>query len=301
MTNWLSSTDYDPARDRPGRPGRPGAEVTRREQSGQMAGTPRPGGRSAGELRIDAATDRADRRAVVTESVSTVDEAPAPAVDAVRYLIASLQQHEKDTELPSRLGFTSAIAGEGVTFICQTVAAVMAHDLRERVCVIDLNWGDAPEAQKGRRGGKKGQRQGKDNQPDPPAGLADALRRQMTLRDIILETDDPRLTIVSAGAATAAEGQVFARSNELSQIINVLERHNDRLILDLPPLLTSSAAIPLARLADAVGLVVRHGVTSDTQVRTALDRLGGVPTLGVVLNRASSKIPRSLQRRLSSW
>lgn len=120
-------------------------------------------------------------------------------------------------------------------------------------------------------------------------------------RDIILETDDPRLTVVSAGLATAEEGQVFARSERLSQIIDALERHNDRLILDLPPVLVSSATIPLARLSGAVGLVVRQGVTTEGQVRSTLDRLGQTPSAGVVLNRASSKIPRPLLRRLSTW
>ena len=199
--------------------------------------------------------------------------------------------------MPARLGFTAALSGEGVTYVSQTVAAVIAHDFRERVCVIDLNWGQAAGDESGRRRGSR--RNGA--QPDVPPGLADALRRQVSLRDIILETDDPRLTIVSAGAATAAEGQVFARSEELAQIIKVLERHNDRLILDLPPVLVSPAAIPLARLADAVALVVRHGVTTEAQVRTAVDRLGQIPSAGVVLNRTSSKIPRPLLRRLSNW
>jgi Mrp family chromosome partitioning ATPase len=65
--------------------------------------------------------------------------------------------------------------------------------------------------------------------------------------------------------------------------------------------LASSAAIPLARLADAVALVVRQGVTTDAQVRTTLERLGQIPSAGVVLNMASSKIPRRLLHRLSNW
>ena len=117
----------------------------------------------------------------------------------------------------------------------------------------------------------------------------------------MLQSDDPRLTTVTAGSATAAEGQVFAQSNELARLITVLERHNDRLVFDLPPVLSSSATIPLARQVDAIGLVVRQGVTSDVQVRQAMERLAPVPSLGVVLNRASTRIPRSIQRRLASW
>ena len=94
---------------------------------------------------------------------------------------------------------------------------------------------------------------------------------------------------------------MFARSERLAQVLTVLERHTDHLILDLPPVLVSSAAIPLARQAGSVALVVRQGVTTDAQVRAALDHLSPIPSAGIVLNRASSRIPRPLLRRLASW
>jgi Mrp family chromosome partitioning ATPase len=231
-------------------------------------------------------------------TVRSLDGSPSEAVDAVRYLIASL--HRDDQAMPARLGFTSALAGEGVTFISQTVAAVMAHDSRQRVCLVDLNWGPS-ESQNGRRKGKRSRKRGREERPEPVAGLADVLRRTATLREVMVETDDPSLTLVPAGAATPAEGQVFARSERLAQVLTVLERHTDHLILDLPPVLASSAAIPLARQAGSVALVVRQGVTTDAQVRAALDHLSPIPSAGIVLNRASSRIPRPILRRLTSW
>jgi Mrp family chromosome partitioning ATPase len=241
---------------------------------------------------------------VVTDTVAVLDGVPPSVVEAVRFLVASLQQREDQESLPKRLGFTSAIAGEGVTYIARTVAAVMAHDLRERVCFIDLNFassggGEEPKGRKGRK--KKGDGDALPATASTEPGLSDALRRSASLREILQSTDDPRLTVVAAGEATVAEAQVFAQSDELGHIIDVLERHNDRLVFDLPPVLASSATIPLARQTDAIGLIVRAGVTSDTQVRLALERLSPIPSLGVVLNRASSKMPVKLQRRLSNW
>jgi Mrp family chromosome partitioning ATPase len=229
--------------------------------------------------------------------VRSLDGAPSEAVDAVRYLIASL--HRDDQAPPARLGFTSALAGEGVTFVSQTVAAVMAHDSRQRVCLVDLNWGAA--SPNGGRKGKRKRKGGGEERSDAVPGLADVLRRTASLREVMVETDDPSLTLVPAGAATPAEGQVFARSERLAQVLTVLERHTDHLILDLPPVLASSAAIPLARQAGSVALVVRQGVTTDAQVRAALDHLSPIPSAGIVLNRASSRIPRPLLRRLTSW
>jgi Mrp family chromosome partitioning ATPase len=258
----------------------------------------------AGRVRREASpTTERPGNAPITGVIPTIDDASPAAVDAARLLLASLQHRDNEGGLPSRLGFTSALYGEGVSFISRTVATVLAHDFRERVCLVDLNWGQeaAPRATTLRRKRKARRLEAELTRSEPTVGLADALRRTASLRDVILETEDPRLTLVAAGAASPAEGQIFARSERLSQIIEALERHNDHLIFDLPPVLVSSAVVPLARQAGSVALVVHQGVTSEAQVREAFDRLGQVPSVGVVLNRASSKIPRPLLRRLSNW
>jgi Mrp family chromosome partitioning ATPase len=257
-----------------------------------------------------------------SDVVKTIDELPTSAVDSVRELLATLQRQSGERSLPVKLGFTSPLAGEGVSFIARTVAAVIAHDLRQRVCLIDLNWATpvgAPGRDSRRRRASAKDRSGADATALP--GLAEALRRelsrrdalldsddprrdtrrQVTMRDLVFETNDPRLSYVAAGPASVAESQVFAHSEQLSQIITSLARHYDHVVLDLPAVLASSLTIPLVRQADAVGLVVRHGVTTEAQVRAALERLANIPLAGVVLNRTSSKIPRLLRRRMTTW
>ena len=68
------------------------------------------------------------------------------------------------------------------------------------------------------------------------------------------------------------------------------------MLLDLPPVLASADAINLAQLADAFVLVVRQGATASAQVEAALEELRGMESLGVVLNRFDSKIPRRIRR-----
>jgi Mrp family chromosome partitioning ATPase len=252
--------------------------------------------------------------------VKTIDELPASAVDAVRDLLSSLHQRESGRPLPGKLAFTSALAGEGVSYISHAAAAVLVHDYRQRVCLVDLNWNGTTRQKANRR---RRRAVGRRNGAAPAAlpGLADSLRRELlrgdplldgddprqqtrraiSLRELCCETADPRLTYVDAGVASQAEGQVFARSEQLAQVVAALARHHDRLILDLPPVLASTAATPLARMADAVVVVVRHGVTTESQVRATLDRLSNIDVAGVVLNRASSKIPGPLRRRLANW
>ena len=40
----------------------------------------------------------------------------------------------------SRLAVTSALHGEGVTFMTRSLASVLAYDTTESVVIVDLNW-----------------------------------------------------------------------------------------------------------------------------------------------------------------
>jgi tyrosine-protein kinase Etk/Wzc len=115
------------------------------------------------------------------------------------------------------------------------------------------------------------------------------------------ESNDRRLTFVPAGEASTAEAQVFARSEELGRLISAVRRTSDRIVFDLPPLLGPSPSPVLVRHADAVVLVVRHGVTTEAQVSAALKRVDDVPVAGVVFNRVTSRIPGLVRRRLANW
>jgi Mrp family chromosome partitioning ATPase len=67
-------------------------------------------------------------------------------------------------------------------------------------------------------------------------------------------------------------------------------------VFDMPPVLESSAALPLFRFAEAYYFVIRSGVTRRDQVRRATRQLSEIPLLGTVLNRQRTKVPRFLQR-----
>ena len=47
-------------------------------------------------------------------------------------------------------------------------------------------------------------------------------------------------------------------------------------------------------------LVVRHGVTTTHQVRSAVDELRSIPSVGVVLNHFKSRLPKWLAQLLAS-
>jgi Mrp family chromosome partitioning ATPase len=85
----------------------------------------------------------------------------------------------------------------------------------------------------------------------------------------------------------------------LAQLVDQLELRFDHVVLDVPPILGHGEALTLASLAEAFVLVVRQGVTAEAQVQAALEELHHLVPLGVVLNRASSRVPQRLVHLLA--
>ena len=154
--------------------------------------------------------------------------------------------------LPTRLALTSALVGEGVTYVTRSLAAVIAYDTEPSVVIVDLNWRRPTPTSRRRH---------------VPLGLADAVEDGVPLDDIILPTSNPRLSLVPAGAVAVARRPALAGSTALATVLDELEERFDHLLLDLPPVLASSEAMNLSQLADSYVLVVRQGATSEARSR----------------------------------
>lgn len=205
---------------------------------------------------------------------------PGPVVDNLRYMLARIgREQAPDAPLPRRLGLVSALRGEGVSYLAQALGGVIAHDMPGRTCVVELNlhWPSAtPFAE-----------------PGAP-GLAGVLEGWSKLEDALCPTGWPNLTVLPAGRADADKRPVLARGQALRDTLTQLEAMFDYIILDLPAVLATSDAVPLAGLADGICLVVRQGLTPDSDVKAALDEIRHLPMLGVVLNQASYATPSGL-------
>ena len=133
---------------------------------------------------------------------------------------------------------------------------------------------------------------------DGARGLADVLRGTASLHEVLVPTGNPALFILPAGESTVEEHPIFAAGAELSMVLQDLDDRFDHVVLDLPALHVASEALTLAAEADAVAVVVRQGVTSEGQVKSALEQLDGVPVLGVILNAYSTRVPSHIMRRV---
>lgn len=180
------------------------------------------------------------------------------------------------------LGFTSAIAGEGKTFLASATASALASKAHRPVTLVDCNW-EHPSLH------------ALYNLADAP-GLAEWARGECELSEIRHQVS-PMLTVIPAGTAL---GDAINITRKLSahSIDLLLVESNEVLIADLPPVLTSSYGAQLAQELDAVTLIVRARTTWDSFVAEAHHELENAQLEGVILNATQSRIPRWIQRML---
>ncbi len=207
---------------------------------------------------------------------------PGEVIENLRYMITRLDQKG---ELPVSLSIVAALRQEGVTWLSQALAATIANDLMARLCVVELNWwwpSTSPLVP-----------------PDNP-GLAAVIAREASLDDVIVSTGWPNLSLLPAGDMPRENRPVVARSLTLKDILKELSQRFDYLILDIPAILATNDAIPLAALGAACCLVIRQGVTSVEDVRLALDDIAHLKILGTVLNRVQLSTPARLVKLIST-
>lgn len=211
---------------------------------------------------------------------SLLEATSSKIVESLRYLVAREQLGDQSS-FPARLAVVSPVGDEGVTTVSRTLASMMAHDLEAQVCWVDLNFGvDNAEI----------------DEADRHPRLADVLNRRCRLEAALEPTSHERLTLLRAGSVPLSRRPVLARSTMLEDVFEQLDSLFGYVVLDMPPVLTSSESLALLRHARAYLLVARHGVTTMSQIRATSDELRTIPSLGVVLNKYAPQMPIKLQR-----
>ncbi len=225
-------------------------------------------------------------------------------VDACRRMVTGLLWREA---FPSRVSVVSALRGEGVTYVSLALAAIMAHDMPAKIGLVELNWW-SPGMQKllssqhqHTVSEKEKRRKKTDASPNMEPtnlsvspGLAGILTRKSSIEEALVSTNLPNLSLLPAGDLPIAQRPIFARSNELKDLIDRLSQEYDHLFLDVPAILESSDAIAAASLSEAAVVVVQQGVTTTNSLQLALDEIRHMSMLGVVMNKNRIHTPKWL-------
>lgn len=126
-------------------------------------------------------------------------------------------------------------------------------------------------------------------------GLSDLLREKTALSASSLEalarpTQIAGMWVLPSGPGTVSISNLLY-SARMAQLLERLRSEFDTILIDTPPMLMTSDARILGRLADGAVLVIRAGKTTRDEAISAKQRLieDGVPVLGTILNGWDSR------------
>ncbi len=179
---------------------------------------------------------------------------------------------------PQMILLTSATPSEGKTTASLNLAAVLAQrDVR--VLLIDA---DLRRPTVHHRFGLNGK-----------VGLTSVLTGSMQLKDAVQTlTDLPNLDVLASGPIPPFPTEMLS-SDAMRQLLQECRGLYTHVVMDSPPLLSVTDSVVLAREADAVVLIVRHGKSTKHAVRRARDLLvrSGARLTGLALNAVDLSSP----------
>jgi protein-tyrosine kinase len=184
--------------------------------------------------------------------------------------------HQLRSEGPLRIILvSSAISGEGKTFVSSNLAQAIVRENNRRALLIDADL-------------RCSHQHLVFHAPLKP-GLTDYLRGDADEMAIIQQGQGGNLYLV-AGGQTVPNPSELLSTGRLKTFLDRIASAFDWVIIDSPPCLPVADARVIADVCDGVLLVVRAGSTSLEVAQRAQQTFGGKKLLGVVLNRVEENM-----------
>ncbi len=173
---------------------------------------------------------------------------------------------------PRTLMVTSAVPGEGKSFVASNLAVSIAQDINHHVLLMDCDM-RKPNLHK-----IFGFSEDK--------GLSNYLTNGIPLSSVLVRPPVDKLTLLPVGTPPENPAELLTSKKMTALLEEVKTRYSDRfIIIDLPPPKLTAETTALARLVDCIILVVRYGSAKQEMIHDLVESLGKNKILGVVFNR----------------
>jgi protein-tyrosine kinase len=182
----------------------------------------------------------------------------------------------KDRKRPRTIMVTSAMPGDGKTFVAANLAVSIAQGIDEHVLLVDC---DLRRSDLHRMFGL--------SRSD---GLHEYLAGKTQLPELLIKTKINKLSILPAGNPPHNPSELLASSAMKAFLEEIRDRYDDRIIvLDTAPSQVLAEASVLSNFVDGIVFVVRAEKTPRELIRKSIDSLGKDKVLGIVFNGHSQE------------
>ena len=178
----------------------------------------------------------------------------------------------KEGKPPRSIMVTSAIPGDGKSFVAANLAISIAQGIEDFVLLMDCDM----------RRSSIHKRFGLD---DHVRGLSDYLSKGKPLASLLKKTVVDKLTILPGGTTPLNPSELLSSQTMKALMIETKSRYSDRfIIVDSPPPQLTAETTALANYIDGILIVVKYGHTPKNMVKDLVEKLGKEKVLGVVMN-----------------
>lgn len=172
---------------------------------------------------------------------------------------------------PRTILVTSALPGEGKSFVAANLSVTIAQNIDKHVLLMDC---DLRRPTVHHLFGYQ----------DVP-GLSNYLQGEGVLPEYLIKTDLERLAILPGGPVPPNPAELLSSNRMLSLLREVRDRYQDRIVvIDSPPPHLTAESKALAQFVDGIILVVRIGQTDRDLVSQLAEKFQKDRIVGVVAN-----------------
>lgn len=198
--------------------------------------------------------------------------------ESIRSIRTSLMLSYMNSER-KRVAITSSVPEEGKTTVSINLA--MSFAKVEKVLLIDC---DLRKSAVSERFGFKKHHQ----------GLTNHLLMGAELQDCLFKDKKSGLTVMPAGMLTPNPQELLS-SDKFKDLLDNLDKHFDRIIIDTPPTLPVSDSLIISRLTKSVILVVKSNGAKVDAVKKSMAKIMShdIGLDGVIVNQINTKVAQS--------
>ena len=250
------------------------------------------------EKSISSATESKDKAPVREYEAAVLSEPEWSGISIERIdpnLISVVNPHSLENEIfkvlrgrilfpasgkpPRSIMVTSAVPGEGKSFVASNLAVNMAQKIEDHVLLMDCDLRRPTIDRIFGLGRVK--------------GLSEHLANGNKLTELLIKTGLGKLSILPSGAPPHNPSEILSSAKMVGLLDELKTRYQDRyIIIESPPPMLAPETGAIAKHVDAIIVVIKFASTPMDEVEELIDSLGKEKIIGAVINHFDARTGR---------